>query len=225
MPILLDERRLIIEFADLWKRSPIHRPAEPPERAPGAHQSDILQHIARKLGKLKPNEPLEEDIPERMLLGYMWEEFYFSMRPDADWQPGEVTLDGISVNCDGLGNGVPCDLPDVQFEQLYLIETKCTEKKVRTGADFLDEWIWMHQGRAYCYSYSEQIDVPIDVVQWVIMYYRGDWRGSGPVIMEYLVQFTEQEKEQTWTMLKRYKDEAMAELAAVDAAKPKAALA
>lgn len=199
MPILLSEHRLTIEFSDLNRRRPIHRPTEVLERAPGAHQSDILAFVAKKIGQLKPGEPFEEDIPERVLMGVMFEEMYFSLVLNTDWQPGEVAVDGIAVNCDGIGVGPTEWLPD----EAFIEETKCTEKKLKTGVEFMEDFMWMHQGRAYCYCYGPR------VVKWTIWYYRGDYRGSGPVCMQYVIRFSDKEVEQTWAMLKKNKDAAM----------------
>lgn len=206
MPTLLKAERLIIEFKDLNARRPLERPEEPPARDPGAHQSEILAYVARNIGKLKAGEKLEEDIPERMLMGYMWEEFYFSMLTNVIWQPGEAVEDGIAVNCDGIGAGGG---EDVCWAEEWVEETKCTSKKVKTGEEFLEEWMWMHQGRAYGYVYGPK------VVRWAILYFMGDYRGSGPVIMRYTVQFSDKEVEQTWRMLTKNKDAAMAELAEI----------
>jgi hypothetical protein len=114
-------------------------------------------------------------------------------------------MDGIAVNCDGIGV-----LPELSYyvelgveDEAFLEETKCTEKKLKSGEQFLEEWIWMHQGRAYCYAYGPRI------VRWSIWYYRGDYKGSGPVCMQYLVKFTDQECEATWAMLRKFQGEAM----------------
>jgi hypothetical protein len=155
--------------------------------------------VARSIGKLKPGEPLEEDMPGRISLGIMWEEFYFSLVPDVDWQPGELTVDGISVNADGIGSYFNEELGIWDYPCLE--ETKCTEKKVRTGPELMaDEWMWMHQGRAYCHCYG------LDTVRWTIMFYRGDWRGSGPVCKQYVIRFTPHEVRSTWDMLLNNKD-------------------
>lgn len=222
MPTLLDERRLILEFADLSNRRPLVRPLQPPSRAPGAHQSDILSYVARLAGHLKPGEPFEEDIPERVAMGIMLEEFYFSLTPETTiWQPGEQLLDGIAVNCDGIGvlqlesaymdkyGYYPHDPPT-----LFIEETKCTEKKLKTGEEFLQDFMWMHQGRAYLHAY----EILSRIVKWTIWYYRGNWRGSGPVCMQYLVRFSEKEINDTWVMLRKNKDAAMRE---IEARKPR----
>ncbi len=192
MPVLLAEKVIQLEFSDLYGRRPIQRPAEPLARAPGIHQSGILQELAYVIGKLKPGELLEEDMPWRMAMGVMWEEFAFSVGSlqTSVWQPGELTVDEISVNCDGIGEA------ELSGEITTVVdETKCTEKKVRTGEDFLGEWMWMKQGAAYLYCYGAE------VMRWTILYYRGDWQGSGPICMQYLVRFTHTEIVQNWRML------------------------
>ena len=204
MPTILSIRRIGLEFSDLAIRRPIELPDHPLSRAPGLHQSVVLRNIAVKTGKLAAGERLEEDYPWRMAMGNMWEEFYFSLKPDYVWQPGELTVESsgglVSMNADGLG------APHVPGYEagLALIETKCTECKIVESADALLEkfgknwWIYHHQARAYCHGYGPR------VVVWPMLHYRGDWQGSGPVCMEYVVRFTDLEVEQTWDMIGRY---------------------
>lgn len=201
MPTLLSERVVTLEFADLHKRrqlGPIRRPAAPLARAPGAHQSDILRYVALKIGQLKPNEPLEEDMPLVIALGFAWEEFLFSMLPSADWQPGELERDGIAVNCDGITAN------DAEYGEDVLEETKFTFKKTMTGAEFLEkQWMWLHQARAYCWCYGPRI------VRWHVCHIRGDYKVFGPVHKQYVVRFSDKECEQTMVMLRNNKEAAM----------------
>lgn len=216
MPVLLSESVIELEWEDLYSRTPVTRPPHPPSRYPGAHQSDILAYIAESIGVLKPWERDEETMPWRMALGIMWEEFAFSMGKLArsHWQPGEEILDEIAVNCDGLG--VTEFLNERGEAEELLDETKCTEKKVRTGDEFLEEWMYMRQGMAYCWVYG------VRVVRWTVMFYRGDWRGSGPVCMEYVIRFSDKDCETTWRMLLNNKDAAMRKIASEKAEKEKA---
>jgi len=195
MPELLSIRQISLEFADLARRSPIERPSAPLARDPGIHQSDILRWIAiNKTGKMKYGERLEEDYPWRMALGNMWEEFYFSLRPDYIWQPGERVVDGVALNADGLGEWE---------DEVALIDTKCTERKVcSTLEGWLESWITEHAARAYLYCYGPRVFV------WPVMHYRGDYAGSGPLAVEYVARFSDFEVESTWTMIQRWKDEA-----------------
>ena len=193
---VLSIRRINLEFSDLASRRPLEIPAEPLARSPGIHLSDILKHIGRKIGKLKPGERLEEDYPWRMAMGNMWEEFYFSLHPSYLWQPGEQVIDGVAMNADGLRLGPAA-----------LIDTKCTECKVVGTAEELEEkfsynwWVYGHQARGYCHGYE------VDTFVWPVLHYRGDWRGSGPVVMEYEVRFSPVEILQTWEMVMRFKEE------------------
>jgi hypothetical protein len=82
-------------------------------------------------------------------------------------------------------------------------ETKCTEKKARTAEEFLQEFVYMQQGRSYCKTYG------CNVVRWIIWFYRGNYDGKGPVCREYTVHFSDKEIEDTWTMMKKNKDDAM----------------
>lgn len=196
MAVLLDERIVQLELTDLLTRRPLDRDRAPATRAPGVHQSDILQHIAYKVGWLKEGEVWEEDrglYPWRWCLGQMWEEFWFSLQDSetTTWQPGEVTEDGISVNCDGISTYYNSDTT--------LEETKCTEAKVKSGEDFLAHNLYMYQGKAYCHVYG------CELVRWTVLYYRGDWKGSGPVCKQYLVRFTPKEVEQAWLLLLKFK--------------------
>ena len=205
MPELLSIRRIALEFTDLACRTPIIRPDAPLSRAPGLHQSDVLKWIAvNKVGKMKYGERLETDYPWRMALGNMWEEFYFSLRPDYVWQPGEKVVDGVAVNADGVGTWDATD-------EAALIDTKCTERKVcDTLDDWLESWITEHAARAYLYCYGPRVFV------WPVMHYRGDWRGSGPVAMEYAARFSDHEVNSTWAMIQRWKEMARLSLMGIE---------
>lgn len=186
MPRLISEQVVTLEMADLDRRVPIRRPEHTLERAKGAHQSDILRYIAHKIGKLKPGERDEGEYPTLWALGAAWEEFIVSFFPDMDWQPGELTVDGISVNADGIMS--TDDGP-------VLEECKFTFKGVRTGEEWLDEWLYQHQARAYCYCYGTR------VVRWHVCHVRGDYKSFGPVYKRYVVEFSDVEVVQTWKML------------------------
>lgn len=198
MATLLDERIITLELSDLLTRRPLDRERAPQSRAAGVHQSDILQHIAYKVGWLKEGETYEEDTnayPLRWAMGQMWEEFWFSLRDEetTTWQPGELTEDGISVNCDGLSTYYNSDS--------VIEETKCTEAKVKSGEEFVGHNLYMYQGKAYAKVYGTEL------VRWTVLYYRGDWKGSGPVCKQYLVRFTATEIEQAWKMYLKFKPE------------------
>jgi hypothetical protein len=199
MSTLLYERDVTLQPSDLEGRLTLSRPPSRP-RAAGVHVSGILQAIAAEVGWLKPGERDEDTYPMRWAMGVAWEEFWFSMKPMALWQPGEATKDGVSGNCDGITEW------DAEAGGSVIEETKCTELKIRTWAELeAEKKIWMHQLRAYCYLYG------IDTTRLVPNYYRGDWRGSGPLVREYLVRWSEKEIDDTWRMLLKWKHKATPE--------------
>ena len=193
MPTLLNESIVSISFDDEDRRvNLVHKPKP---RYPGIHESDILQYVAYEVGWLKQGERQEEDYPWRWAMGKAWEEYWFSLpwaQEATEWQPGEIVKDEIAGNADGLTSD---DTWGILIE-----ETKCTEKKVKTGEELLGERMWMHQGMSYCYLYNTQ------VVRWVPQFYRGDYRGSGPIVKTYTVLFSQTEILQNWSMLRKYRD-------------------
>lgn len=214
---VLSIRRLTLEFTDLHSRHPLTIPRTPLPRYPGLHQSDILHWIAiNKTGKLKAGERMEDsaEYPLRWALGQMWEEFWFSLLPNASWQPGEVVVDEVAVNPDGitLAGDWLTDPWLRETDLAVLEETKCTECKALNSAEELLEkfsdnwWVYQHQARGYCYVYGTR------VVRWAVMHYRGDWRGSGPIAMEYVVRFEDKECEDTWRMEQRWKGKVAEEM-------------
>ena len=194
---LIYERDVQLEFSDLQRRVPLPRPDRPLARSPGHHVSGILYAIARRVGWLKPNEKDEAELPWRMAMGNMFEEFYFSLRLDCQWQPGEQQADGVWGNCDAI-----CEDGDPVWgiKEPIVEETKFTECKVRTWEELSGvqakggKPVWMHQGKDYLHLYGPRY------MRWTIGYYRGDWKGSGPVVRQYLVRFDDQEVRQSWQM-------------------------
>lgn len=199
MPELLSESIINLEFADLYSRRPINRPEKPLERYKGWHQSGVLAYIARQVGWLKAGERLEEELPGRMALGIMWEEFFFSMEPATTiWQPGEVVVDEIAMNCDGRQ---PWTYRGKKYD--VITETKCTEKKVRSGEEFLQERLYLYQGMNYVYGYKTD-----PIVRWVINFYRGNYMGSGPIVKEFVVKFSAGEVDNSWALMRKFRDRA-----------------
>jgi len=214
MPTLIAEKTVKLEFEDLARRvSLIGRPAKPPARAAGVHQSGILQYVAQKIGVLKPGESDEEDCAVYPLiwgLGQAWEEWIFSFYPDIDWQPGEVTIDGISGNADGVSLDMDCELDSVPWDPIQTVieEAKSTYKSTATGDEFVKDpkwWMWRMQGGAYCFLYGAE------VVRWHVAHLRGNYRDFGPVYKQYVLRYSPVEIRQVWTMLISHKHLAAAE--------------
>jgi hypothetical protein len=198
MPILLSESVLDLQRQDLAHRVPIRRPEREHARTTGVHLSGVLVKVAESIGVLKPGDPIEEDLPLRVVAGHMWEEFAVSLYPSIVWQPGETCVDDVWMTPDGIEADF---LPGVDA----LHEFKCTWKKVRSGPDLLTEWYWMAQGKGYCKGYG------VRHVKWHVFYVNGDYRNSGPIYKTYTVEFSEKEIEQSWRMVLNHKHLAVPE--------------
>lgn len=203
MPKLLEETVVDFETRDLLARRPIKRPDKPPHRAKGVHVSGVLEYCARQAGYLKPGEKFEDLIPQMWIDGIAWEEFIASMYPGWRWQPGERTVDGISMNCDGLSK--------VGTLKPWIEEAKATRHSSRhlRGNKFLTEpknWMRIQQGAAYCHGYGPRL------VRWHMRYLNGpyDWE-TGPQYIRYLVEFSDAEVAQTWAMITSNRDKAVPE--------------
>lgn len=227
MAVLLEERTVRLELADLSARRPIARPggsAAPLPRASGWHASDLLRDIALEYGWIKPRsiddqESYPSDYPWRWAGGIMFEEYWFSFPPDPNsltgaapidtiWQPGERTHDGISVNADGIttvaveaGGKYAPFFPLGAVAGVIVEETKNTEKKVRTGEEFLGERMWLHQGRGYVLRYVPDAEVCGGVARWTVYHSRGDYAGLGPIVKQYVVGFGAAEIRNSWELL------------------------
>lgn len=204
MPRLLEEVQIKLDRLDLHKRLRLSRLStgkgllQVAERSKGVHVSGILKPLAVAAKQLKPGEVLEEELPVLWALGIAWEEFVCSLYPDMDYQPGELCRDGVWMTCDGI-NMLPhigiLASNDTWEDVAAIEECKLTFKKEKQGKDFLSEWMWMHQGRAYCAGYGPLL------VRWHVCYLRGDYKVFGPTYWRYLVEFSEREVETTWNML------------------------
>jgi len=211
MPTLLAEHTVNFDFADLWARVPISRPPSPLGRRPGVHQSGILKYIAEATGKLKPGEPLEEEMPLIFALGHAWEEYAVSFYPEIDWQPGEIVVDGIAMNCDGLG---PTELIQDEPYQLQLEEFKFTYKAVPD--DFLHDdryWLWQMQARGYCYGYLPELSPEHKYIcRWHVLHaHEAGFKRFWPVYKQYVVAFDRKDLTSAWKMMLKYRDRAEGE--------------
>lgn len=203
MPVLISERVIQLEMADLLKRLPLQIPAKPRPRSPGVHLSGVLQYVAHEIGVLKPQEKDEEEYPLIWGLGQAWEEWIFSFFPEIEWQPGERTADGVSMNADGLSY-------DTEGDELWGEEAKFTFKSVATGEEFVKDkkwWLYRMQAGGFCHGHGNR------VCRWHVCHVRGDYREFGPVYKQYVLRYTDKEVSQIWKMVQNHKQFAVPEAA------------
>lgn len=198
---LLEEIEVQLQLSDLHNRSPLFQPHKNNiltvrERAQIPHLMEILRRCAIDARILKPGEPLETDLPNRMMLGMAFEEFAASMYPEMIWQPGEQVTDGVAMNADGLSV-----INRVADSVLAVEEFKYTAKKIRTGAEILKERLYIWQMQGYCKGYNARL------ARLHVMYAYGDYgKRRDPVYMRYLIEFSEADVESTWALIRRCKD-------------------
>ena len=203
MPTVLEQTDVNLDRQDLLSRCPIALPVsgkgkvQVAGRASGMHLSGVLRYIAVTTGLLKIAEEIDEELlPLRLALGHAWEEFAVSLYPEIDWQPGEITQEGISMNCDGIAW--------VESEGANrLDEFKLTWKRAKSAEEIVrEQWYWLQQGRGYCWGYESRL------VRWHVCFVNGEYKGGGPIYRRYLIRFTDQEIESTRKMILKHKDAA-----------------
>lgn len=154
-------------------------------RGEGAHISDVLRAISIRLGTLEDGPPGYG----YMAIGQAWEDWYFAnmMPSSVIHHPGEVELDGIFMNPDGL---------EIRDDGTCVVhEVKFTTKSSRHN--ILESWLYMNQIMCYCHAYGAKEAVMH--VMHVLGNYRDDRR---PTVIVSRISFTDLQLEECWGMIK-----------------------
>lgn len=180
-------------------------------RSQGVHVSAIIRCIATESGILKP-EWAEElslvDIREikdpvailRINIGLAWEEHYIPMLKDVIDHPGEMELDGIYMTHDG--ESVSVIITDNRTKWCMVVhEVKATYKSTNTVGDLKSQWMWLAQIKAYCKSLNTRH------AMLHILFLCGDYTYPiRPTLECWKIEFTQQEIEDNWDLLRDYRD-------------------
>lgn len=200
---ILESKQVAVEWDDLdeWRRQP---DPDEHERSSGVHVSGILKAVALDLNLLQNKQVDTEDLDEfplRMMLGLAWEHYMAGFYPGMHWQPGELERDRIFGSPDG-------ESWLDEYEDLCIDEFKFTYKSIRRR-NLLNEWMWIHQVRAYCAMHPARPTLGRFHVCWSC----GDYSYPHvPVYGRYVVQFTAEEVESTWTMMQSNRELAVEEV-------------
>lgn len=193
---ILEDISVTLDRGDLAKRVPLAwKPPAP--RTPGPHLSGVLRYIlrtARLPNWTAYDEEIDADsIPLLWCMGIAWEEFCASLYPGIVWQPGERTLSGVHMTCDGLGW--------LEGEnEMCVEEWKYTTARPRTGEEFVGDWLKQSQGRGYCAGYQ------LRTVRWHVLY---NYNPREPVYKRFCVRYTDQEIGDTKGMIVANRDGAV----------------
>lgn len=170
------------------------------KRSSGVHVSQVIKHIAIKLGKLTEHDK-DDEMPLIVLLGMAWECYCFRLYHDLTWQPGELKYQGVIMSPDAYPHDPKIDLD----------ECKYTTKSSRHRHDALiEEWMWMSQGMSYVKGKQQRFKLKPrgGVVRYHICWGIGDYsRPIRPAYYRYVVQFSQPEIDQNWDLIQRYKDQ------------------
>lgn len=162
-------------------------------RSPGLHLSPLIKELDEAAhGEKRYPETDELTRQAYFSVGFMWEQILSTvlsataLRKAAGQlvRPGEVTLDGIAMSPDAI------DLTDYVLE-----EYKATWLSCKHPIDGTKFWHWMVQIKAYCKALGTR------TARLRVFYVAGDWRGSGPQVRGWTLEFTERELEENWAMI------------------------
>lgn len=192
-------------------------PNDGDSRSRGIHVSSIIRCIATEAGVLKP-EWCEElsllDIRDmskvgiagqlRMHIGIAWENHYLPLLSDVVKHPGEMKHSGIYMTDDGESLSVIITQSRAKHV-LKVHEVKATYKSTKTvgmmEADNRSNFMWLAQLKAYAKgARTRYADLHV-------LFLCGDYKFPiQPVLMIFHFEFTQQEIDDNWDLLREYRD-------------------
>jgi hypothetical protein len=186
--------RIVERPIDLDLAETLARRAMPSRSVGRIHVSEVLRWIDNRVihqGQRKAYTELSQSERRRMgaytAMGWVWEDLIgTSLAPMFGGdiiKPGEVELDGIAGNPDGL-----------ELTRSAIDETKATWRSSRRPIE-TDFWSWMCQIKAYCHM------LRLREAMLRVFFVNGDYRDSGPQIKAWDIEFTERELEDNWKMI------------------------
>ena len=180
--------------------------------------SNIIRSIAVEQGILKPEWVEEVSLVDartitdpvavlRICIGLAWEEWYIPqiLGPtlNAIDHPDEYDVDGVYMSPDAESLSVIITLK--QWAN-FVHEVKTTYKSVNTVGDLTNEWMWLTQIKAYCRALS---------TRWAmlhVLFLCGDYKYPiKPQLLCWQIEFTQEEIDDNWSLLRDYRDLKMKE--------------
>lgn len=205
---------------------PIFLPPPPAPRSAGIHVSNIIRCIAAENGYLKPEWVEELSLVDvrtitdttailRISLGLAWEDWYIPRilgKYNVVDHPGEMKYDDVYMTHDGEDLSVTVTEvnfavgQDGSYIPQYIViprvhEVKCTYKSTRTTARLEEQFMWMSQIKGYCIGRGTRFAVLH------IMHVCGNYKYPiSPMHKVYEIEFTQDELDSNWRMLREYKN-------------------
>lgn len=192
-------------------------PSSEAVRSRGIHVSSIIRCIATETGILKPEWAEELSLVDvrtitdqiaitRMCMGLAWEEWYIRTQlAHVVDHPGEMRVDGIYMTHDGESLDVIIT-DNRPKHSLRIHEVKLTYKSTNTtqnmDADISSNFMWLAQTKAYCKGANTLL------ADLHALYVCGDYSYPiQPIPMVHHLEFTQQEIEDNWDLLREYRDQ------------------
>jgi hypothetical protein len=197
----------------------------PPSKIPrseGLHVSAIIRCVATETGILSPQVAEEVtlvDVREitdpvallRISIGLAWEQYFIPeilgpLMGVVD-HPGEMILDGVYMTHDGESVDLFISETGNSLYEEIIHETKATYKSTRTVGDLATQWMWMAQVKSYCLAKKT------NKAMLHVLFLCGDY--SYPITPQlkcWLIEFSEDELTDNWSLLMAYKEEKMKEI-------------
>lgn len=212
---VLEQTEIGLEWMDLQKLTRHTRPVH--VRSKGCHLSGVIKVVAVKRGLITDEDQID-DMPTVVLLGVAWEDAAVQLYPRLIWQPGELELDGIKMSPDGedfvtYTESLPMETGSVLLvERVTYVdiptteEFKLTYKSNRNRQDIRAEAMWMMQIMGYLKA-AGRTHARLHVL-WACDNYVMPFR---PKYIRYLIRFTQDELDQNWKMMLKYKQFAVRE--------------
>jgi len=185
-------------------------------RSEGLHVSSIIRCIATETGILKyeiADEVNLIDVREitdpvailRISIGLAWEQYYIPeilgpLMGVVD-HPGEMILDGVYMTHDGESVDLFVSDRQQSFEEI-IHEIKATYKSTKTVGDLSTQWMWLAQIKSYCLAKGT------NKAMLHVLFLCGDYTYPiTPQLRCWLIEFTEEELMDNWSLLMAYKEE------------------
>lgn len=171
------------------------------ERSSGCHLMEIIEDLETRVVKRQNPRFDRESMDRFALLGFIWERLIgralswveTERRPNEIVRPGEQFADGIYGTPDAFN-----------IRQWVLEEWKATWRRApKSEAEFEERhWKWLVQVLCYCYL----LGCSVAIIR--VFYVMGDWsmsNWSGPQIMSFRIESSEEERREAWEMVLNHK--------------------
>jgi hypothetical protein len=184
-------------------------------RSPGIHVSSIIRNIAienklldveemNELSLIASTEITDPIALARIGLGIGWERYYIpevlSRYHNVDDHPPEICHDGIFMSRDGESVSVIITVEGPRWVTV-IHEVKCTYKSTRTVGNLDTQWMWLAQIKAYCIARGTRFAVLH------VLFVCGDYKYPiRPVSRAWQLEFSQEELNSNWDLLRDYKD-------------------